>query len=1346
MAFYDSAELSRVYMSSLQSDARFYVVGGPVQPDRDCYVLRDADAALYTYLCNGDYCHVFAPADTGKTSLIAQTSARLLDDGYAVANIDLAQISNRDVTDDIGRWYYSVVYRVVRELRIRFDLQEWWKERSGLTNLQRLREFFSEVVLADDSEKIVIFIDRIETALEHIASRDLFGAIRACYDARASDPEFRRLTFALLGSAPPGKPISSGQESPFDISMAIALPDFDLDELGRLTAGLHCDGGVARAIARRVWHWTSGHPYLTQKILRSLSRRPVAQMTDDDVDQWVTNLFLTRNATREEPHISLIRSHLLRESRDKVARLSLYGKVSKGALVDAEHALPTHRDLLRSGLLVEDSDGKFAIRNRVYGEVFTPHWVNRNLPFSVRGLLAVATVLSLAISIPIWYSEYLPRPYIRALSSPDAEFLEAQNAYERLHFLPGFGSTAEQLFGDYLAAQSREATRLSEAQRFAELLAELPGQADRAAALQTDFWDRKKSNALARGDRDAALLFALQAPLDATPDHERNLYELLGGDYQQLLSTIRSPESLEAFALDGNSGLLSLLNSSAGLGLMRLDEDGLQRARNLELLAEELIPQPTTLFIKAAGNGRRMKISVETDHVRPRDIQLELRSPSGRQARTMLTDAGATADGYYRLDSRQIPALRELLEESVGGTWTAYFTDLVQGIGGSLKSWSLEIDGQVATAEPSSQQGLLQIPEPKATRQATNILGPAGRFALSWPSSPEVRGDVLVWDIARAEVTARIPRPPEFTNAGFALGQRAVLLTIGRSLQVWDVQSASLQLTIPIESAFAPVLSENGRFLVVDAVDADANNSLLVWDLEAGRKIGQLSTGSLASLASIDDAGRLLAVSDGERLLRLWDVATGQVVAELVHGSAPTAIHFHPQGRWLATEDATHTFRLWVLDDLSTPVLTRHGASSWAVDFDSHYLLFGSLAGGYELVGLDDLAGRGVLLRHGTVNPAVSLGSSAGQVQLSTAMGIAVSWDGERALRLWRLPQLEEGPTRDATTLATGGIALGAIDPAGRQVAVASASGDLRILAASSDTLLIADRPAGPGFVGHPGPISALDFSASGALVASGGIDGSLRVWESATGAPRRFFASQGDGAILDLQFSPDEINLISASQNSVLVTSAKTGAAVARTAIKSRRPQLLISKDGNEIYIAGNRQGLSRWIWRANLLEPFLEAADNVQSMALSPDNRLIATVDASYQARLWSQDQMSLPSSVRLPALPDRLWFSVDGQDLYSQSGYWLYRLQVMPDGLVVADVRLLTERPLDIRGQQNRDLLALNDTAGSRLDLVPLDAAINEASAYDIPREELLLRLPSQLGLRLSEWGEPDPVQPF
>ncbi len=425
-------------MTARHRNSKYFVVGGPVEPDRDCYIVREADALFYARLLEDDYCYVLAPVHTGKTSLMAHTALRLRGDGIRVATVDLAQISGRDSTDDVGRWYYSIAYRIIRELRIRSDMQTWWQERSGLTNMQRLREFFLEVVLENTEEHVVIFFDRIEAVVGRPFARELLAAVRACYDARAMEPEYQRLTFAMLGSANIDQVMPGGHDSPFDISTEIVLGDFDAAELRQLVGGLGCDQMTAGQISERIWSWTRGHPYLSQKILRALARRSDQQLSISMVDEVVAALFLSRGGPSDEPHLIAVGKQVVRESAGKVARLSLYGRIRKGAKVTADLKLDIHRDLFQSGIVVIDAQGRFAIRNGVYEQAFTALWVNQNLPFGWKGLATAALIAVMLLGVPLWYSQFLPKPYIENLTAAESGIRDGIECIQEVAFFAGF--------------------------------------------------------------------------------------------------------------------------------------------------------------------------------------------------------------------------------------------------------------------------------------------------------------------------------------------------------------------------------------------------------------------------------------------------------------------------------------------------------------------------------------------------------------------------------------------------------------------------------------------------------------------------------------------------------------------------------------------------------------------------------------------------------------------------------------------------------------------------------------------------------------------------------------------
>jgi WD40 repeat protein len=1338
-------------MTSGQRKSKFFVVGGPVQPNQACYVTRSADATFYTRLSEGDFCYILAPDHMGKTSLMAHTAVRLRSNGIRVAIVDLAQISSRDTADDVGRWYYSIAYRIMRELRIRSDMQTWWQERSGLTNMQRLREFFLDLVLSNTEDRIVIFIDRIGAVVGRPFARELLAAIRACHDARATEPEYQRLTFAMLGSAAVGQLVRGGHDSPFEISTEIDLPDFDATELRQLAAGLSCDQRTAGQIAERIWFWTRGHPYLSQKVLRTLARRSEKQLSETLVDKITLALFVDRGGPREEAHLMAVGKGLLRESPGKISRLALYGRIRKGRKVTADPVLDTHRDLLQSGIVIIDEAGNFALRNRVYEKAFTVHWANQNRPFGWTGLATAALAAIMVMGIPLWYTQYLPGPYIRSLTGSDQDYVTALDAYRRLHFLPGFGDTADRLFSDYLVGQSRRARRLVEVETFSERLAEVPDQQALSESLIAEFWDRAAMVSMHRGDRDTALLYALRATTIPTPERGQLVAELLGSDYRKLAGTIRTPVPLVALELDSGSGLLTSLDKEHRVEVWHVTDATPRRIQRLQLLAEEVIPLQRRLTYQGIAEGKELVLEVRTDHPRATDVLVELRAPSGRQVRLALgPESAGSAAGEYRFDSRSNGDLRALLDENVNGTWSAYFIDSIQGISGSLLEWRVTVDGKAASlpARPAtSNLEPVLIPEPGVTQLANTQLAPGGRRALSWPQGPGVRGDILVWSVAGGEILTRIPRPDNFVDVRFALGQAALLITATNNLELWDIERAELLKQISIEPSLAPVLSDNGRFLVVDSVLDDLGNELAVWDLEELREIGQLVTGSLAELVATDSAGRLLAVSDGDRLVRLWSVREGTLLAEYEHGARPTSIRFDAGSQWLITQDAAHSFRLWSVESHGKPVVTRRASSDWSANISRDALLLGSLDRGFEIIGLPlgDVVGE--RFRHGIPVARRAPDRFVAPALLAAEQGFAVTYDGRQAAKIWKVPllgRIDEPGGKLATTIGNDA----AISRDGRQLAITTDAGDVRIVPIAEQALLLPGSVEDPGFIGHLEAVTRINFDSSGALVASGAIDGSIRVWETASGAPRDFFVNQSDGAVHDLIFSPDSKWLISASRGSVIVIDADSGELVAQTQIQSERPQLATGSDGQTIYIAGNRDGLTRWTWRGDIAESLIGPDSGLLRVAVNGDETLFVTANRQRQIQIWDAATVKpRKQSKQVAAAVDFLWLGPDGTQVFAAAGIWLYGFTVDSDGLTQQFTRLLEDAPAAVYPTDPGNgayVLFRSHTSSPVLRHIDLTRPWPEPS--DESLQQIIPGVESSLALTLNDWGEPQPLQQF
>ncbi len=376
----------------------YFVVGGPVQPDRACYIERAADAELMRGIDEQRFCYVLAAHSTGKSSLMARAIRDLRGDGKLAAVVDLSQIAAYSEAGAAARWYYAIAYRVLRELRLKFDLQRWWQERSALGE-QRLAEFFFEVILTHTSVPVTIFIDEIERTLSLPFARDLFATIQSCYARRISDPDLERLNFVVLGVGSPATLCPDPSFSPFLEGHAIEPADFTLEQCHMLAPGF-ADAAAAPALLTRIHEWSGGQPYLTQRLARAVVRR---SGSEEDVERIVRERFLVPGAAEKDPYLNRIRLQLTRRGAPQRQALGLLGKLARGARITESARSPSQELLRLAGVTTTDPEGQLRYRNRIVRDVFGAQWLGRARSFDWRRALGVAALAAAAVLVPAWY-------------------------------------------------------------------------------------------------------------------------------------------------------------------------------------------------------------------------------------------------------------------------------------------------------------------------------------------------------------------------------------------------------------------------------------------------------------------------------------------------------------------------------------------------------------------------------------------------------------------------------------------------------------------------------------------------------------------------------------------------------------------------------------------------------------------------------------------------------------------------------------------------------------------------------------------------------------------------------
>ena len=1263
---------------NLDKTGEFFSVGPPLHAVKLGYVRRSADEFLYQTLVAGNYAHVMAPDRTGKSSLIAATSARLQNNGFKVAVLNLAQIGERDGGSDAGRWYYSIAYRLLRQLRLKVDLQAWWQDNSILSNRQRLVEFYVDVILQNVKGRIVVFVDEIQYVAGLPFKEHLLASIRAAHNARVTEQEFSRLSFAMFGECDPQNLALDSTMSPFSISQEIRLHDFSRKDLEVFAAELNLPVADAGPALDRIFEWTSGQPYLSQKLARSVSREKISGDIKGHIDRIAIQQLAGRGASRNEPHLSHLHRLIVEDRKNHEPLLNLYGRIRKGIEVPHDPESKIQRHLLATGFVVESGNGDLAVRNKTYETVFTARWANENLPLHWRGPAIAAVIMLLLTAIPFTYTQLLPKPYLRVMSTPTFDLETIADAYANLRSFPGHADAADRMFRSILESRARQATdriTILDVSRYAR---QMPQAMQLADGFIADFWDRQVNAAMRDGKRDDALLAALESLVVSTQARRRRAATLVGGDYSQLLATNPARQT-DGITFNADNLQLTYF-SGAQISQWSYVDQSLEPREPWTMSALEVTPLVRRVVVDRVGVADRLGLAVNVSHARLDDIRMKLIAPSGRAIELAFDQPASAANDEVRISSAQ---LAPLSGELLIGTWSLSLRDESMGVSGHLVGWSLSLNSQVVVE--SFERGL-DIPEPVERASENLWFSPDGRYAIARALQSD---SARLWDLDSAEAARTIAVPASEQVLGLSANAEFLVTTTQDTINMWSTASGRRSAVLEVGAAGADAIpGADGEHLLVPH-RSDIDTQFELWSLSGGKVVAELSIAGAPALVAMDATGKHLAIADYDRAVRIWDMAAQEIVAQVDLASQPSQIILSAGGDSLGVVHGDEGVSLWRIDRPEVPVLQESGRGEWQIAFSQSGARFlaGNVSEGFQVYRSRDGVTSGPLLDAGVAEGDQKLlAFSADEVMVVTAAQNGIA-------RIWSTPQTVALVTSSAPAEISPGHqlwsassdAITAISPGGERIAIGDNSGHVHILPVNTGAEEIGSEREEISFVGHRGSVVAMVFNNDASLVASAGDDGTIRIWDGVSGLPRPFYGSASASTVGRMAFSPSSAQLAILGGQRAWIMEVASGAVLADIELGEQHADLTFAADG-QLYL-GSESGTLRSVYADRTgnwhLRTVWQGSDAIRQIEVSVARQQIVIVDGRNEARLLDIRSGRIGTIVlQLPDAATELAFSRNESRVLFKIGQWIHRALVTPQGLVWTDA---VRAPKSVKGSR-------------------------------------------------------------